>query len=152
MMANFSLYLFIFILGTFKYMFSAVPGVVAGVPFFNNFITLTIGGLVSFNFFYFMYSKLIKNALKKKKIKIEAGTYVPKKVFTKKNKIITIVKRSKLGFWAITIIGPMVLSIPLGAIIIAKFYRHRKLAYWNTTFSIILFGAIFTFITELFKG
>lgn len=151
-MVNFSLYLLIFILGTFKYMFAAVPGVVAGIPFFNNYITVVFGGLVSFNFFYFMSTIFIKRSLEKKRLLIQSGKYIPKKTFTKKNKAIAALKMTPFGFWALTIVGPLVLSIPLGAIIIAKFYRHRKLGYWNGTFSLIIFGAIFTLITELFKG
>ncbi len=151
-MVNLSLYLLIFILGTFKYMFAAVPGVVAGIPFFNNYITLVFGGLVSFNFFYFMSTIIIKKSLEKRRQKFLAGNYVIKKNFTRRNKILAKLKMTDLGFWALTIIGPLVLSIPLGAIIVAKFYRHRKMAYWNSTISLIVFGGIFTLITELIKG
>lgn len=64
--------------------------------------------------------------LQRKKEAEEAGiAYKSKKKFTKLNKGIVYIKRF-MGVYGITLIGPLFLSVPIGAIIAAKFYGKRK--------------------------
>ena len=151
-MANYSLYLLIVFLGTFKFMFAAVPGVLAGLPILRVYSAVMFGALISFNSFYFLANYFINRKLQVKLRKIKAGTYKPKKNFTKINKSLVRLKTTSLGFWIICIVTPLVLSVPLGSIIVAKFYRHRKISYWITTSSLLIFGAIFTYLTLLIKS
>lgn len=143
-MANISIYLSMFLLGTFKFVFASGPGIAAGLNFFNIYITVILGGLLSFNVFYFMANYFIKRNLEQKLAKIKAGTYKPKKNFTKLNKSLVKIKMTNTGFWLITILGPLFLSVPLGTIIVAKFYRHHKETYWISSLSLIVFGGVFT--------
>lgn len=151
-MANFSIYLAMVLLATFKFMFAAVPGVIAGLPFWGIYISVTIGGLLSFNVFYFMANFFIKRTLENKLKKIKSGTYKPKKSFTKVNKKLVKLKMTTAGFWIITIAAPLVMSVPLGTIVVAKFYRHHKESYWISTTSILIFGAVFTYLIQLIKS
>jgi hypothetical protein len=133
-----------FLLGTFKFVFAAGPGIAANLPFFEIYLTVVLGGLFSFNLFYFMANQFIKRNLEKKLAKIKAGTYKPKKNFTKLNKTLVRLKMTNTGFWLITILGPVFLSVPIGTIIVAKFYRHHKETYWISSISLLIFGGIFT--------
>ncbi len=151
-MANLHLYLFIVLLGTFKFMFASTPGVIADLPFEKVYFLATLGGLVSFNFFYFLANHFIRKTLEKNKRKMKLGNYIAKKKFTKTNKTIVKLKMTNAGFWIITIVAPLVLSIPIGSIIVAKFYRHHKETYWITTLSLIFSQAIFTVLAYLIKG
>lgn len=143
-MSDITAYLSMFFLGTFKFVFASGPGVAAGLNFIDIYITVVLGGLFSFNLFYFMANYFIKRNLVKKLSKIKAGTYTTKKNFTKLNKTLVKIKMTDLGFWLITILGPVFLSVPLGTIIVAKFYRHHKETYWISSISLLIFGAIFT--------
>lgn len=151
-MADFSIYLGIVFLATIKFMFAAVPGVLADLPFLGIYIAVSIGGLISFNVFYTMSNYFIKRTLDNKLKKIKAGTYKPKKSFTKMNKTLVRLKMTEAGFWIITIVAPLVMSVPLGTIVVSKFYRHRKESYWISTASLLVFGAIFTYLTQLIKS
>lgn len=151
-MVDYSLYLIMFLLGTFKFMFASVPGTIAGVPFFAKFISVLLGGLVSFNLFYFMANFFIKKSLEKRLKKIEAGKLKRRKRFTKVNKTLVKLKTTSYGFFLISVLTPIVFSIPLGAIIVAKFYRHRKLSYWISTASLIVSCALFTYVIQLIKS
>ena len=148
-MADFSIYLAMVLLATFKFMFAALPGAVAGLPFLGIYISITTGGLISFNVFYFMANYFIKRTLDNKLKKIKAGTYKPKKNFTKMNKSLVKLKMTTAGFWIITIAAPLVISVPIGTIVVAKFYRHHKESYWISTASLLIFGAVFTYLIQL---
>lgn len=150
-MAKFSLYLLTAFLGTFKFMFAAVPGVVAGLSFFEIYGAVMFGAIASFNVSYLLANVLIKRTLKNKLKKIKAGTYKVKKNFTRINKLLVKLKKTPIGYWIICIGAPLVLSVPIGSIIVAKFYRHRKESYWISTVSLFIFGALFTYITQLIK-
>lgn len=143
-MANITAYLSMFLLGTFKFVFASGPGIAAKLNFFEIYFTVMLGALFSFNLFYFMANHFIKRNLEQKLSKIKAGTYNPKNNFTKVNKTLVKIKMSNLGFWLITILAPIFLSVPLGTIIVAKFYRHHKETYWISSISLLIFGAIFT--------
>jgi len=151
-MANFSIYLFITFLGTLKFMFASAPGVIADLSFGEVYFFATLGGLISFNLFYFLANYFIKKSLEKNKKRMELGTFKAKKVFTKTNKLIVRLKMNDIGFWVISIVAPLVLSIPIGSIIVAKFYRHHKSTYWITTLSLIVSQALFTAIAFFIKG
>lgn len=150
-MANFPIYFLMFVLGTFKFMFASVPGVLADLPFLNNYIPVVLGGLFSFNIFYFMANFFIKKSIEIKLKKIKNGNYKQKKNFTRVNKILVKLKTTTAGFWIITVLSPLVFSIPLGSIIVAKFYRHRKESYWISTTSIVISGAVFTYLIQILK-
>ena len=151
-MANISIFIFIALLGTLKFMFASTPGVIANLPFLEVYFFATLGGLVSFNVFYFLANYFITKSLENNQKKMKLGTYKSPKKFTKTNKVIVRLKMTDFGFWAITIVAPLVLSIPIGSIIVAKFYRHHKITYWITTLSLIVSQALFTFIAFSIKG
>ncbi len=151
-MAKISIYIFITLLGTLKFMFASTPGVIGNLSFWEVYFFATLGGLISFNIFYFLANYFIKKSIADNQRKMKLGTYKAPKVFTKTNKLIVKLKMTDLGFWLITIIAPLVLSIPIGSIIVAKFYRHHKITYWVTTSSLIFFQAIFTGIAFAIKG
>lgn len=131
----------IFILGTFKFLFSGIPGAVADVPIWHTMIASGSGAVLSGLFFFSMADyfrkRSFQNMLKRKKEAEDAGiVYKSKKKFTKLNKGIVYIKRF-MGVYGITLVGPLFLSVPIGAIITAKFYGKRKEAL-----PLLLFGLI----------
>jgi len=91
----------------------------------------------------------MEKAKEKKLMKIKNGTLKPKKQFSKMNKIIVKMKLSSFGYFVLVIVGPMVLSIPIGSIIIAKFYRRIKFTYWLEMISLFVWANLFA-LTNLY--
>jgi hypothetical protein len=87
---------------------------------------------------------------KDKKMKaIAEGTYVRKNAFTKLNKFMVKLKGSKIGFWIACIFAPLILSIPVGSIIVAKFYREVKLAYPVGMVAIAVWAFVLAYLNDI---
>ena len=138
-------------MGTFKFLFAhwATYGTF-GEPELASVIeilfSVTAGAWLSMSIFYWTSGLLMKRAAVKRKNAIlkakEEGKELPrKKVFTKMNIFIVWIKR-KIGIYGVTLLAPLFLSIPLGSIICAKFYGHKK-----RTFPLMLiFSGSYSFI------
>jgi hypothetical protein len=149
-----------FILGTFKFLFShwtvhlasIKPGI--EMSFFDLFIPTTSGALITMFVFYFSSNAFMKRAAKKRAEKYNEALslglpYTPKKKFTFVNKKIVQVKRS-IGIHGVTIIAPLFLSIPLGAIVCAKFYRHQQKTFPFMVITVVGYSALMSALIKLF--
>jgi len=151
MWATLSGYLSGFLVATFKFLLSPFILLGTDLSFLEIFISITLGALVSFNVFYWSSSYFMKLAAKKRAEKRLKPDYVPKKAFTKTNKFIVRVKRSKFGYIGLLILGPTFLSIPLGTVIVAKFYSDRPKTYWLAMINLVCWGLVLTSVGYLIK-
>lgn len=129
----------VFFLATVKFMFAPAAGRTFDLPFWETFMACFAGGTFGAFVFYFSSELIIKYSHKKKVEKHEALerqgiAIVEKKKFTKTNRFIIRVKRS-LGIYGICFWAPFFLSVPVGSIIVAKFYGKLK-----KTFPLIVLG------------
>lgn len=137
----------VFLLSTVKFMFAPASGSAMGLPFWETYLASVAGGTFGAAIFYFSSEWFIKYTHSKKVKKREElerqGLPVPhKKVFTKTNRLIIRIKW-RLGIYGICFWAPFFLSVPLGSIIVAKFYGKLK-----KTFPLIVLGmGINAFIT-----
>ncbi|MDX1651649.1 MAG: hypothetical protein R3277_04100 [Brumimicrobium sp.] len=136
---NFWLYLTFALFSTWKFLFTPMAGPAAGLSFTETLISCLIGGYISAGIFYFGSSYFMKrslqNRVKKEEIlKKEGKPLKLKKRFTSTNRWIIRIKNS-LGKYGVTYLFPLFLSIPIGTVITAKFYKHQK----DTFFWIVLF-------------
>ena len=109
------------------------------------------GGMLGMLIFYYASEVMMKRSRAKKlagtnKLKAQ-GKYVPRPVFTRTNKTIVKVKK-RFGIIGIAILTPPILSIPIGAVISAKFFKHNPytifvllaaVAFWALTLSYIAY-------------
>jgi hypothetical protein len=155
-MDNLSLYGLAFLISTVKFLFAAsLVGATALTPL-EIALSTGLGALCGFNIFYWSSSYFMKKAKERKAKKALAGitskspleTVKKKPVFTKMNKYIIRAKMSKSGFWLICIFAPLILSIPIGSILVAKFYRDNKLAYPLASVSLIVFAFILAYFNK----
>ncbi|MAO32027.1 MAG: hypothetical protein CL824_00840 [Crocinitomicaceae bacterium] len=112
------------LLATFKFMFAPFTGPALELSFIETYLICVIGGTVS-SFFFFYFSRYLMIKLKSyrgKKLKT-------KKVFTKTNKFVVWIKL-KFGIIGICFWAPFFFSVPLGSIIVAKFYGKKKAAFF----------------------
>ncbi len=152
------IYLWGFIFGTFKFLFShwTIFGMAAGmdltVDFFDIFIPTTSGAILSMAIFYFSSDFLMERAAKKRKLAYQQAidtnqTPKLKKKFTRVNKFMVRLKGS-LGIYGITLLGPLFLSIPVGSIVCAKFYGDQKKTFplmllFMTSYSVLMCSIIY---------
>lgn len=135
----------VFLLSSVKFGIGGVPAAVfANFPFFKAMlITITGGmtGVVVFTYLSDWINNRIKKAIHKK----------PKKKFTITNKIIVYVKKY-FGLVGLSIITPLVLSIPLGVFIAVKFYHDKNKVMRYMFVSIVGWAVILYFVLHTFRG
>lgn len=129
----------IFFLSTIKFMFAPLSALPFKLTFWETYFACVAGGIFGAAIFYFSAGYFMERAVQKRaklrKEALESGIEIPrKKVFTKTNKIVVKIKHT-LGIYGTAMWVPFFLSIPIGSIITAKFYRHDK-----RTFPIIILG------------
>jgi hypothetical protein len=127
---NWAAFSIVFLSSTIKFLFSPFAGVPLGMNFLSTYVSAVSGATLSSLFFYFAAEFIMKRTkikkLKKEEALIKSGKLIPKKkIFTRGNKL-TVKLKNSLGKFGICFIAPSLLSIPLGTIIVAKFYGKDK--------------------------
>lgn len=111
-------------------MFAPVAGPAAGLTFIETFFACISGGLVSATVFYFgssyfMMLSVQRHARRNARLKAKGKKEKIQRKFTRTNRWVIRIKRS-IGIYGVAWMFPLFLSIPLGTIITAKFYKHQK--------------------------
>ena len=110
------------------------------------FVGVTAGAWLSMSIFFFSSAWFMRRAATKRAAALEASLVsgVPlkeKKKFTFFNKAIIWIKRN-IGIYGIAFFAPLLLSIPIGSIICAKFYGNKK----KTFPLMMMFSAAYSFL------
>jgi hypothetical protein len=138
----------VFTTATFKFLFAPLVGWQVGLSFLEIFIVTALGGWLSFTIFYFSASFFMQRAfearIKKEAMALEAGTHIPRRKFTRFNKLIIRIKRMKYGYPGVVFLAPAFLSVPVGSIVVAKFYGGQKQTYWFTLLALTVWALINT--------
>ncbi len=144
----------LFFLATFKFLFAPYVGMKMDLNYVETFFICISGATLSSAVFYFSSEYFMKRARIKRREKRENALRMgmefkePKK-FTRVNKAIIWLKR-KLGIYGICFYVPLFLSIPIGSIIVAKFYGRLKKTFPLILLGICLNGFILTALSYLF--
>lgn len=135
----------VFLLSSVKFGIGGVPAAVfANFPFFKAMLITISGGITGVVVFAYL-SDWINHRLK------NMGSKKPKKKFTLTNKIIVYVKKY-FGLIGISIITPLVLSIPLGVFIAVKFYHDKNKVIRYMFVSITLWAVVLYYSLHTFKN
>jgi hypothetical protein len=109
----------VFLLSSIKFGIGGVPAaVIANFSFFKSMLITISGGVTGVIAFAYLSSWLTERLKKKKK------PSKPKKKFTITNKIIVYVKKY-FGLIGLSIITPLILSIPLGVFLAVRYYHDK---------------------------
>lgn len=141
-------YLGFFGFSTVKFLFTPFGGPAAGLTFLETYLSCIAGALFGSALFFFLseffLNKAHENRQKALQKAIEQGIEVKlKKKFTKSNKFIVKLKQ-RIGIVGICFFAPLILSIPIGSIISAKFYGKETMAYPLIALGIVLNGLLTT--------
>ena len=152
-MMNWTGYITLASVATIKFMFSAIPGPALGLSFLETVGSIFTGGVISASFFYFSGEFFMKRANDKRlKLKQEAlakGEFLDIKIFSRMNKGIVKLKLrfGKIGicFWA-----PFLLSVPIGSIVVAKFYGKYSYTFFYVMIGMLINSFLTSFIVYVF--
>ncbi|MCC6690097.1 MAG: hypothetical protein IT235_01065 [Bacteroidia bacterium] len=135
----------VFILSAVKFGLAGVPSAVFAKWSFLKVLTVTIsGGITGTIVFTFVSEAVIKSYKKVKNKIVQKNKLDSKPKFTLTNKIIIKVKQ-RLGLFGLAILGPSVLSIPLGTFLGIRYFKDRKKVMSYMFVSIIAWAIILYF-------
>ena len=144
----------IFLMAMVKYFYAPFYAYASGESFWISYVTIALGGITSFSFFYYISSFIF---ISDKVIKPVVDKLLPEKVltkikerrehkkskrrkFTKRNRLILKFKQS--GMWIIILTTPVLLSLPVGAFLLNKYFTHKKTAFISAISAIVIEGFI----------
>lgn len=116
------------------------------------------GGIFGFLFFYYFFAFLFKElkllwpivynftpVIFKVRFEMWVIRRIQKKItarkFTKRNKMI-IKMRRRYGIWGLVILSPIILSIPVGALLGTKYFSHNRHFIPYMLLSIMIWGIV----------
>ena len=155
------------LLASVKYFYTLPYALVIGLEFEMAIIAVLAGGMGGFLFFYYLSKyvirafnfvwpyicNLVPQFIKRRYHDIYTHKKVTRKIkiFTRKNRFL-VRFRNIYGFWGIIIATPVLLSIPLGAFLARKYYRHRRHLVFYMMSSIVGWAAVLSGIIHLFPS
>ena len=124
----------------------------------ETLIFIEAGGILGFLFFYYFFAFLFKELKLLWPIvykftpvifKVRFEMWVRRRKqdkttarkFTKRNKIIIRMRR-RYGIWGLVILSPIILSIPVGALLGTKYFSHNRRFIPYMILSIMIWGII----------
>ena len=152
----------VYLLATVKYFLTFPYAIVIGLDYTQTIIAVTVGGISGFIFFYYFSGFIIRYFNKHK----QALNFTIKKYFwidiarlfkpkprtkpasTKRMRSLVKFRRS-YGLWGIIIMTPVILSIPIGAFLLKKYYSTRKNVFAYMMISILGWSLVFTTIVVI---
>ena len=149
----------VFLLATVKYFITFPYALLIGIDKTQAIIAVTVGGLCGFFFFYYLSAVVIR-VLKSKRhnvtrfvnkyFKVDLELLLlklkPKTSTSMKQKRLFVKFRNRYGFAGIIIATPILLSIPLGAFLLNRYYSRRKYVFAYMVLSILGWAVIFSAI------
>lgn len=144
---NWSAFILVFFVASTKFLFAPSLSIIY-FTFWETILFVTIGGIAGVTAFYFgaelimkfNHNRRIKKAEKLKK----EGKYIPPKIFNPFRRRVIKIKNS-FGLLGIALVTPCIISIPIGSVLAARFFHHRK----ETIFILYLFVIVWAFILTL---
>lgn len=154
--------LHVYLLATVKYFLTFPYAIVIGLDYTQTIIAVTIGGISGFFFFYYFSGIVIRYYNKHKGVIYSTirkyfmvdltglfGVKSRKRTVSVK-RIRNLVKlRKSYGLWGIIIMTPVVLSIPIGAFLLKKYYSTHKNVLAYMMISILGWSLVFTTIAVI---
>jgi uncharacterized membrane protein len=140
----------ILLLSAFKFLPCPSLAVVLGFNFWQTMLITVPGGILGVVFFFLSANFLMDRSKARKAKKLQEGNLEPIRKFTWLNKSLVKVKK-RFGMVGIAILTPAFLSIPLGSIVMAKFFKHNKMALPVLMVSVVFWGVVLTVLSIKFN-
>lgn len=127
--------------GALKMMVAAGFGVGFGFTFLKTFLFTSLGGCIGVLVFYklsgwLMERSRLKWVRKRTEALLQGGARL-KPVFTRRNRWLVRLKHVS-GYLGVALLTPLVLTIPLGSILAARFFHHDRRTVPALLLSVVL--------------
>jgi len=146
-----------------KFLFAPLISIGYGFNYFQTAGITAVGGILGILFFFFLsrwiiskyyqYCPIVFSYFSGEKVeqakKILNCQDVPKKRFTRKNRLIINI-RKKYGFLGIIMLTPVLLSIPIGAFLAQKYYSKKNNVLVYMSISVVLWSFFISSVFFLF--
>ncbi|MHA7112369.1 hypothetical protein ACRTDU_19760 [Sunxiuqinia elliptica] len=153
----------VFLLASVKYFITFPYALLIGIDEIQAIVAVTFGGIFGFFFFYYLSSVVIR-FLKKHKdqfirlvcrfFKVDLSRFLSrsktKSSWSIKKRRMFIRFRDQYGFAGIIVTTPILLSIPVGAFLLNRYYSGRKYVMAYMTLSILGWALLFSAFVVLF--
>ncbi|UBM62349.1 hypothetical protein LA303_13265 [Candidatus Sulfidibacterium hydrothermale] len=154
----------VFFLAMIKYFYAPLYGVAIRLGFWENFLALIAGGMLAFSIYYYftdlviIYSRYLgpffiriiprkwQQAARRRRVKRLLKRKRRKK-FTWWTKFVVKLRRG-YGMWGIILLTPILLSLPVGAFLLRKYYRTYRLSFPLALLSIVVEGFLLCLIYQ----
>jgi len=135
------LYIYVFFLAHIKFLFAAsIAEATTNLSFIEILISTTLGALFCFNICFFVGNKIFHQSSAKNQSAFNFRKK-KKKNFKKRNRWIIKIKNSKGGFYLLSALAPLFLSIPIGTFVVSKFYGRQNITYFYVS-GVLVFTSI----------
>ena len=148
----------VFLIASIKYFWATPYSFGMKLNEWETIFFIEAGGILGFLFFYYLFGFLFKELkllwpfvynftpilfkvrfemwVKRQKLR-----HINARKFTKKNKMI-VQMRKRYGMWGLVILSPIILSIPLGALLGNKYFKHNHHFIPYMILSIVVWGIV----------
>jgi membrane protein DedA with SNARE-associated domain len=137
----------LFLIATTKFLLAPASGLAMKLPAWEVLIVSILGGVTGVIVYYNLAGRLMKRAKQKKLLKIKEGKIIPKN-FTLTNKTLVKIKHFKLGLILIAFVTPVLVSIPIGSIVCAKFYKKSFFTLPLLFTSVVIWAVVLTYFSD----
>lgn len=148
----------VFLVASIKYFWATPYSFGMKLNEWETLFFMETGGILGFLFYYYFFGFLFKElkllwpivyhftpVLFKVRFEMwrkrRRTNRITAKKFTKRNKIIVRTRR-RYGMWGLVILSPVILSIPVGALLGNKYFRHNHHFIPYMILSIVLWGVV----------
>jgi membrane protein DedA with SNARE-associated domain len=135
----------LFLLSSVKFLFAPATAIALGYNLPKTIIITFCGGSFGITVFYYLGAAISNWWTKHKKTPKKK-----KKVFTATNRKIVFIK-NKYGLIGLCIITPGIISIPVGSILAAKYFRHDKRTFPFLIASLFIWCITLSMLAYFFK-
>lgn len=136
-------------LSSVKFLFAPSLAIGSGFGYLKTIVITFCGGSIGILFFYYFGYWMINKFKSKNKTTLSSEAK-KKKIFTRTNKLIVRIK-SKYGLMGLSFITPAIISIPVGSILAAKYFRKNPKTLSYLLLSLFFWCVLLTSISYLFK-
>ncbi len=163
--SNFFKFVQILIISGLKFIIAPPISLEMGFSWFQTVLFTTIGGIIGVIVSYYLGEILLKlfrillvqikailiylKRVKLTESAIANNKKVQKKIFTKKNRFIVNIK-GRFGLFGLAAITPIFLSIPLGTILISKYYPNKSKVFFALSSSVACWSFIVSSVYFIF--
>jgi len=137
----------VFALSMVKYPFSQPAAVALGLGFVPAYLVTAAGGCCGVLVFYGTSGWLMERARLARLRRLAEGR-APKRSFNRTNRTIVRVKRGQ-GLSGLAFFTPILISIPIGCILAAKYFRYDRRTLPVLLTSVLLWGLVLTGFWQL---